>query len=66
MLLLSILVPFFWGLFLLLAPEFRSRKALIAATGLGLVIAAALGFAAFRLFEKYTGEEPTIPLEKCL
>ena len=43
MLLASILVPFFWGLLLLLLPEFRSRKALIAATGLGLAVAAALG-----------------------
>ena len=45
MLLLSILVPFFWGLFLLLAPAFRSRKALVAATGLGLAVAAVLGLA---------------------
>ena len=45
MLLLSILVPVFWGLFLLLAPAFRSRKALIAATGLGLAVAAVLGLA---------------------
>ena len=45
MLLLSILVPVSWGLFLLLAPAFRSRKALIAATGLGLAVAAVLGLA---------------------
>ena len=45
MLLLSILVPFLWGLFLLLAPEFRSRKALIAVSGLGLAVAAVLGLA---------------------
>ena len=43
MLLLSILVPVFWGLFLLLLPEFKSRKALIGITGLGLAVAAALG-----------------------
>ena len=43
MLIASILVPFLWGLFLLLRPEFKSRNALIAATGLGLAVAAALG-----------------------
>ena len=43
MLMFSILVPFLWGLMLLLLPEFRSRKLLIAATGLGLAAAAALG-----------------------
>ena len=43
MMLLSILVPFLWGLILLLLPEFKSRKLLIAATGLGLATAAALG-----------------------
>lgn len=43
MLLLSILVPVFWGLFLLLRPEFQSRKALLATTGLGLAVAAVLG-----------------------
>ena len=41
--LLSILVPFLWGLILLVLPEFKSRKALLAATGLGLAVAAALG-----------------------
>ena len=45
MLLLSILVPVFWGLLLLQAPEFRNRKTLIAATGLGLAVAAVLGLA---------------------
>ena len=43
MLLLSVFVPFLWGLILLVLPEFKSRKALIAATGLGLAVAAALG-----------------------
>ena len=43
MLLLSILVPILWGLLLLLLPEFKNRKALLAATGLGLVVAAVLG-----------------------
>ena len=43
MLLLSILVPFFCGLFLLLVPEFKSRKTLIAATAAGLAVSAALG-----------------------
>ena len=43
MLLLSILVPILWGLLLLLLPEFKNRKVLLAATGLGLVVAAVLG-----------------------
>ena len=43
MLLLSILVPVFWGLFLLLMPQFQNRKVLLALTGLGLATAAALG-----------------------
>ena len=46
MLLLSILVPVFWGLFLLLRPEFKNRSALLAVTGLGLAVAAALGLGA--------------------
>ena len=46
MLLLSILVPVFWGLFLLLRPEFKNRNALLAVTGLGLAVAAALGLGA--------------------
>ena len=41
--LLSILVPFLWGLILLVLPEFKSRKALLAVTGLGLALAAVLG-----------------------
>lgn len=43
MLLSSILVPLFWGLVLLLLPQFRSRKALIAAAATGLAVSAALG-----------------------
>lgn len=46
MLLSSILIPFLWGLLLLLMPEIKSRKTLIAATGLGLAVAGALGLAA--------------------
>ena len=46
MLLLSILVPVFWGLFLLLGPEFKSRKSLLMVTGLGLAVAAVLGLGA--------------------
>ena len=46
MLLSSILVPVFWGLFLLLRPEFKNRNALLAVTGLGLAVAAALGLGA--------------------
>ena len=45
MLILSIIVPFLWGLFLLLRPEFQKRSALIAATGFGLAVATALGLA---------------------
>ena len=46
MLLLSILVPVIWGLFLLLRPEFKNRNALLTVTGLGLAVAAALGLGA--------------------
>ena len=46
MLLLSVLIPVFWGLFLLLRPEFKSRKALLTVTALGLAVAAVLGLAA--------------------
>ena len=45
MLLLSILIPFLWGLLLLALPEFKNRNLLLAATGLGLAVAAALGLA---------------------
>ena len=43
MLLLSIFIPMAWGLMLLLAPEIRNRKVLIAWTGLGLAVGGALG-----------------------
>jgi len=43
MLILSILVPVLWGLGILLLPEFKRRNALLAVTGLGLVVAAVLG-----------------------
>ena len=43
MLILSIIVPFLWGLVILLAPELKSRKLLVGVTGAGLVVAACLG-----------------------
>ena len=43
MLILSIIVPVLWGLLILLMREFKSRKALLFASGAGLVVAAALG-----------------------
>ena len=43
MLMLSILFPVVLGLGILLAGEFKSRKALLAITGAGLVVTAALG-----------------------
>ena len=46
MLLLSILVPVFWGLFLLLSPEWKSRRSLLTATFLGLAVGAVLGLTA--------------------
>ena len=46
MLLLPVLVPVLWGLILLLWPEFRRRNALLAAAGVGLVVAAVLGLVA--------------------
>ena len=45
MLLLSVFVPFFWGLMILLLPECKARKRLIAVTALGLVTSAGLGLA---------------------
>ena len=45
MLLLSVLVPVLWGLYLLLRPEFKSRTALVITIGCGLAVAAALGLA---------------------
>jgi len=46
MLILSVLVPFLWGLLLLLLPAFKNRKTLIGITGLGLAVAAGLGVGA--------------------
>ena len=43
MLMLSILIPILWGVLLLLLPEFKNRKTLIAVTLVGLIVAAALG-----------------------
>ena len=46
MLILSVLIPVLWGLALLLWPEFRRRNVLLAVTGAGLAVAAALGLGA--------------------
>lgn len=44
MLILSaIFIPVLWGLVLLVKPEFKNRKALLIATGTGLVVAGILG-----------------------
>ena len=43
MLLLSIIIPVLWGLAILLLPAFKSRNALLYATGAGLAVAAGLG-----------------------
>lgn len=43
MLLLSILIPMIWGLMILLVPEIKSRKVLVAVTGAGLAVSAVLG-----------------------
>jgi len=43
MLILSIIIPFLWGLVILLAPEFKSRKRLVGVTGAGLVVTACMG-----------------------
>jgi len=43
MLLLSIIIPVLWGLVILLIKEFKSRKTLLAITGVGLVVAAVMG-----------------------
>ena len=42
----SVLLPVLWGAALLLLPEFKSRRALLTLTGLGLLLAAGLGLAA--------------------
>ena len=46
MLLLSVMFPVLWGLFLLLRPQFANRKSLVAATAAGLAVSAVLGLAA--------------------
>ena len=46
MLLLSVMFPVLWGLFLLLRPQFANRKTLVAATAAGLAVSAVLGLAA--------------------
>lgn len=43
--LLAIFVPILWGLGLLVKPEFRSRKTLVAVTGVGLLATAVLSLA---------------------
>lgn len=44
MIIAAIFLPILWGLWLLLKPEFKSRKSLCIATGLGLIITAVLAF----------------------
>ena len=46
MLILSIVVPFLWGLYLLMRPEFKTRKTLLCTAAAGLAAAAVLGVAA--------------------
>lgn len=41
----SIFIPILWGLVLLIKPEFKNRKALLTASGVGLVLAGILGCA---------------------
>lgn len=41
----AIFIPILWGLVLLVKPEFKSRKALLMASGVGLVVAGILGSA---------------------
>jgi len=41
----AIFIPILWGLVLLVKPEFKSRKALLLASGAGLVVAGVLGSA---------------------
>lgn len=44
MIIAAIFLPILWGLWLLLKPEFKSRKSLCIATGLGLIITTVLAF----------------------
>ena len=41
----SIFIPIFWGLVLLVKPEFKNRKALLLTSGAGLFLAGILGSA---------------------
>ena len=43
MIIMAIMVPFLWGLGILIVPEFKNRKTLLFVSGLGLVVAAILG-----------------------
>ena len=53
----AIFIPILWGLVLLVKPEFKSRKALIWASGMGLVVAGVLGCAAI-----FGGEQEILAL----
>lgn len=52
LILLAIFIPVLWGLVLLVKPEFKNRKALLTATGAGLVVAGILGCAVIFGVEK--------------
>ena len=52
LILLAIFIPVLWGLVLLVKPEFKNRKALLTATGAGLVAAGILGCAVIFGVEK--------------
>ena len=41
----AIFIPILWGLVLLVKPEFKNRKTLLAVSGAGLVVAGILGSA---------------------
>jgi len=43
MILLSIMFPILWGLYILIKPEFRNRRSLLVTTGIGLAVTVALG-----------------------
>lgn len=46
MIMLTIVVPILWGLFILLGPEFKNRKQLLAVAGVGLCVTGILACAA--------------------
>ena len=52
LILLAIFIPVLWGLVLLVKPEFKNRKALLTAVGVGLVAAGILGCAVIFGVEK--------------